>query len=425
MNKLRGKLLNAEPLDLAPLVRGAAGEVPELQPLLEMAVGETALLERTQRMLDMVRAAPPPPAECPSWPLRPWWEPMPAAYAAALLWDVGMGSIRWGGRVRAGSLPPHARESAQTARTVLQRLALPLTIREHALALILHQDKPLRSRASAETLMRLACRLDLRALWRLKGAELAAGPWAVPEERTHALEAFRSRAEELNILGCVPALPLSREEIASCGFAHPRQAHRAANALRYFRLRAGLCEPEWFRERLRWESGQVRGRLNLLVGPAGCGKSLWAARNLAGGRIISSDQMRAELTGDAADQSQNYLVFQRCMDQVRASLRRGETVTFDATNFMEALRHPVVQAARWCAAEIHTFFFDISLEQALKRNQGRARCVPEQVIRRHFRLLTPPALYEADQHWVVDVQGEARLYWPVEPAAARCETASA
>jgi predicted kinase len=246
----------------------------------------------------------------------------------------------------------------------------------------------------------------------LNKAELEASPWAVPQERWQELETFRARAEELGAFGAPPAPPLTRSDIAALGFEAPAEAHRAANALRYFRLRSGLLEEEWFRERLRWESQQPRGRLNLLIGPAGSGKSMWAQEHMAHTRVVSSDRMRAILTGDPADQSQNYLVFQRCMDQLRTHLKRGEAVTFDATNYMEELRESPIRVARWCAAEIHSYFFDVTLETALKRNEIRSRRVPEQVIRRHYRLLTPPALYEADWQWVVDSEGRLELLWP-------------
>jgi protein phosphatase len=174
-----------------------------------------------------------------------------------------------------------------------------------------------------------------------------------------------------------------------------------------------MTEPDWFAERLRLEAGRPSGRLHLLIGPAGCGKSSWAESELSGTALVSSDRMREELTGDPNDQSQNYLVFQRCMDRVRRLLGEGREVTFDATNCTESLRSMPVQAARWSGAEVSSYFFDVGVEAALERNRGRARVVPESVVRRHCRLLTPPALYEADRHFLVDAEGRARAYWPV------------
>jgi predicted kinase len=317
------------------------------------------------------------------------------------------------------ALPPHARESAKTARDVLRRIGVPFTMREHAVALILNHRKPEGLAGSlAETHMRLACQLDLRCLHHLAEAELRARGASESCDEQRRLDAFRRRAEELGVFGSPPEPPLGADEIARLSLGPARETHRAANALRYFRLCAGLADTQWARDRLHIESAQPRGRLNLLIGPAGSGKSAWAEQHLSHTTIISSDLMRRELTGDPADQSQNYLVFQRCRDKARSLLRQGAAVTFDATNYMEDLRELPVQAARWCAAEIHAYFIDTSLETALKRNLSRTRLVPEQVIQRHYRLLTPPALYEADQHWVVGEDGAARLYWPTDSGAA-------
>ena len=404
MEELRDKLTGAAPLDVGAELQRLGQKAPELLHLRELSLRGVPLICRVQRALDALRLTP-CPATAPG-PWQPWWTPVPALYAAALLRYAGLG------RVGAGeALTPHARDSATIARGLLRRIGFPFTDREHAVALILHQCRPadlISSGAPPETYMRLACRVDLHSLSRL----CAADPDAELRPR---LEAFCKRAEELGALYGPPAPPVEMQRIADLGFEDADDAHRVANALRYFRLRAGLVEPQWFEERLRQERRRPRGRLNLLIGPAGCGKSRWALENMADTRIISSDRMRTELTGDPADQSQNYLAFQRCMDQVRALLKDGETVTFDATNCSEDLRDMPVQAARWSGAAIHSYFFDVDLETALSQNRTRERQVPEPAIRRHFHLLTPPALYEADWHQVVDDGGRAQLYWPVRP----------
>ena len=416
MRELRDQLIGVEPLDAAVALKSLGQPAAELLHVQDPSFGGVPLISRIQRTLDAVRQhPPPPPVPSETWPSRPWWMPMPALYVAALLQHVGLGSLSCGGRTRAGALPSHARESAKVARALLRRLGLPFTVREHAVALILHQRKPfalVSSGAPAETYMRLACRLHVGSLYQLALADLATGPQDTAAAQRLRLEVFRARADELAVLSAPPAPPVSMEELAALGFGAPEEAHRAANAMRYFRLRARLAEPEWFMERLRHERQRPCGRLNLLIGPAGSGKSSWAKRNVAATRIVSSDRMRAELTGDPADQSQNYLVFQRCMDQIRGLLKQGETVTFDATNYSEELRDMPVQAARWSGAEVHSYFFDMSLQAALELNRTRKRQVPESVIRRHFRLFTPPALYEADCQWVVDREGTAQLYWP-------------
>jgi len=423
MKQFRDSVLSGGPLELGDVLRREAAELPELLSLLELSVAGLPLLEVVQRTLDALRLDPPLLAAC-AGPCRPWWTPMPSVYVAALFCHVGLGSLRCSAATARGTMPPHARESAALARAAMWKLQLPFEVREHALALILSYRQPenlVGSDAPLEAYMRLACRLDLRALYRLRSAELAALPEGMAARLRPRLEAFRARAQEAGVFGLAPSVPISSDQFATLGYLTARAVHRAANALRYFRLRTGLVDGEWLADRLAQESRRPQGRLNLLVGPAGCGKSTWAEQHLAHAPIVSSDRMREELTGDPADQSQNYLVFQRCIGRLRDALRNGEVVTFDATNYMEGLRALPVQAARWSGAEIHSFYFDVGLETVLERNRRRVRRVPEHVIRRQFRLLTPPALYEADQHWRVDEAGSVRLYWPLDPPQAHAQ----
>ncbi|MHC4591216.1 MAG: AAA family ATPase [Planctomycetota bacterium] len=410
-------LAGSERLDLAALVARSGDEFSFLARLQQFPWGDGSLLQLTQAATDALLEAPPPePAPAPESTADPWWRPMPAAYVAALFQHAGLPEVSSPEAGRAEIMPPHARESAWIAREFLRGQGLPFEVREHAAALILGRDKPaglLGSGAPAEAYMKLACSLDLRALYHLRRADLQAVSGGDDDSAAKRLESFRERAEQLGVFGAPPESPPDRNRAREAGFEEPREQHRVLNALRYFQLVARIHEEDWYLERLRLEKEQPRGRLHLLVGPAGCGKSSWAREHLAESTIISSDRMREELTGDPADQSQNYLVFQRCMDRMRERLREGREVTFDATNYSEELRSMPVQAARWSAAEIVSYLFDVSLDDALERNQQRARSVPASVIRRQHRLLQPPTLYEADRHVVVDSDGGTTVYWPV------------
>jgi protein phosphatase len=417
MRSLLESLANAERLDLAAALERRPDAFPFLRALSEFPCGERSLLEHTQAVMDALLDEPPPECSAATVARRPWWRAMPAAYVAALFQHVGLPEVcspRPGPkRLRV----PHARESVRLVRDLLRGEGVPFTVREHVVALILARPKPaslVRAGAPVETYRRLSCALDLRALYHLARAELKAAPGEDLEQEAGTLEAFRERAEVAGAFGAPYGGPLPEERVRQLGFEEPRERHRALNALRYFELVARMAEGEWFEERLRQERKEPLGRLHLLVGIAGCGKSSWAREHLARTQIVSSDRMREELTGDPADQSQNYLVFQRCMDRIRDRLREGGEVTFDATNYSEKLRSAPVQAARWVGAEVGAYFFDLALSEAMARDRERRRSVPDDVIRRQHRLLEPPALYEADRHFVVDADGEARLYWPVE-----------
>ncbi|MFO7957350.1 MAG: AAA family ATPase [Candidatus Brocadiia bacterium] len=379
-----------------------------LARLQDYHINDQPLLECIRRTVEALFEDPPPEPEGEGATMRPWWSPTPAACLAALMRHAALPPVA----DPDGGMPPHAKQSASMARELLRTAGCPFEVREHTVALIRNARKPdslLGSGALAETYMQFACGLDLRTLYSLRMAEAHV---ANDEDEQGRLEAFHEHVEQLGVFAAPPAPPLSPQEVAELGYDDPAERHRALNALRYFRLVARMTEPDWYAERLREERGREPCRLNVVVGPAGSGKSTWVHEHLSDTVIVSSDRMRRELTGDPADQSQNYLVFQRCMDRIREELHRGREVTFDATNYSEKLRTMPLQAGRWSGAEICSYLMDVGLREALRRNEERERRVPEDVIRRHYRGLELPALYEADRHFVVGPDGKARQYWP-------------
>jgi predicted kinase len=423
MSQPNEKLPDGVPPEADELLERLRTHFPQLRALQRFRRRGIPLDELARRTFESLRRSPPPQSQTPPEHSPPWWQSGPATCQAAVFCHVGLGVLDSPKSSSPEALPPHAAESAQLAREILRHLEVPFTVREHALALIRNFRRPenlVGSGSPDETYLRLACTLDLRCLHALKLTELQSLPeedGETVEKQQKRLATFRERAESLSIFGLVPASPLPLETIREHGFSDAETEHRMVNALRFLRLKAGIDEADTLRDRLQAPEEKRGRKVHLLVGPAGSGKSSWARENLDHTRIVSSDQMREELTGDPSDQSQNYLVFERCMTRVRHFLEQGEPVTFDATNYREDLRDQPVQTARWCGAEIHSYYFDIPLETALDRNQSRPRRVPEHVIRRHYRLMTPPALYESDQHHVVDQHGHCTLYWPPKPSS--------
>ncbi len=91
-----------------------------------------------------------------------------------------------------------------------------------------------------------------------------------------------------------------------------------------FVLQCAYNEVETFK--FHWT---IRYPLTVLVGPSGSGKSTLVGN---GSAVISSDQLRIDLTGDMADQSQNDRVFGTMRELAIARLRLGLPVIIDATN---------------------------------------------------------------------------------------------
>ncbi len=133
----------------------------------------------------------------------------------------------------------------------------------------------------------------------------------------------------------------------------------------------------------------AKPRLTLLVGLPGSGKSTWAARQP--GIVLSSDSLRALLSGDETNQAIHGAVFRTLRFLLRERLRLGQSHTIlDATNLLRKHRRPFLKIAAQYGAETEAVFFDVPLALALARNAARNRVVPPEVIREMAAQLQPP-----------------------------------
>jgi predicted kinase len=132
--------------------------------------------------------------------------------------------------------------------------------------------------------------------------------------------------------------------------------------------------------------------LAVMIGISGSGKSTFAngLKTSIGAELIETDAIREELTGDAADQSQNYRVFQIAKQRVSSLLSQGKNVIIDATSVSEKDRKDWVEIGKKNNAELRAYFVNVPVEVAKKRNKSRTRQVPEDVIDRQSSRLQVP-----------------------------------
>lgn len=130
------------------------------------------------------------------------------------------------------------------------------------------------------------------------------------------------------------------------------------------------------------------GTLVLLVGPAGSGKSTWAAAHRRPTEIVSSDALRAAVCDDPGDQDANADAFRILHAIVRARLARGRTAVVDATNLTDGARRPLLALAARFERPVVAIVFRTPLDVCLARNAARSeRRVPEDVVRQHHGAL--------------------------------------
>ncbi len=128
--------------------------------------------------------------------------------------------------------------------------------------------------------------------------------------------------------------------------------------------------------------------LVLLIGPAGAGKSTFAARHFRPTEIVSSDHCRALISDDEGDQSVTRAAFSLLHHIVRERLRLGRLTVVDATNLQTSARYPLLRMAHFFGLPVIAIVFKVSLETCLTRNLTRHnRQVIEEAIRKHVQEL--------------------------------------
>ena len=141
--------------------------------------------------------------------------------------------------------------------------------------------------------------------------------------------------------------------------------------------------------------------LVVLIGAAGSGKSTLAARLFAPRELLSSDELREAVSGDAADQRATRPAFAILHREVRRRLDAGRLVVVDATNVERSARLSLVRIARAAGAPTIAIAWAVPAAEAHARNAGRTgRVVPAAVVDRHLDRLaglgdTPAAISAA------------------------------
>lgn len=123
-----------------------------------------------------------------------------------------------------------------------------------------------------------------------------------------------------------------------------------------------------------------RNTLVVLCGPAGCGKSTWAARHFSPTQIVSSDWCRAIVSDDAANQQATPQAFDLMNFIIGQRLARGRLTVADATSVTRQDRKQFLKIARRLNFHAALVVFHIPLDVCLARNSKRDRVVPRQAI---------------------------------------------
>lgn len=121
--------------------------------------------------------------------------------------------------------------------------------------------------------------------------------------------------------------------------------------------------------------------LVLLIGPAGAGKSTFAAAHFRPVEIVSSDHLRGLLANDPADQTASADAFRILTLMVAGRLKRRLTTVVDATSLRAENRRRYRQLAARHGVPVVAIAFDLEAATLHERNRGRhERVVDEEIV---------------------------------------------
>lgn len=116
--------------------------------------------------------------------------------------------------------------------------------------------------------------------------------------------------------------------------------------------------------------------LVLLVGPAGSGKSTWAASRYRSTQVVSCDGLRAAVADDESDQRATADAVDLLHALTAARLRHGRLTVIDATNAARSARAALLAIAAAAAVPAHAVVFTTAAAVCLARNATRSP-IPE------------------------------------------------
>lgn len=137
-------------------------------------------------------------------------------------------------------------------------------------------------------------------------------------------------------------------------------------------------------------------KLYVMIGLPASGKST-IAKEIAkqeNAEIISTDELRKELLNDINSQENNNLIFTEAENRLKANIKNGKNVIFDATNINYKKRRHLLNRFNKYNVEKIAILVATPYEECLERNAKRERKVPEEVITRMYHNFYIPQYYE-------------------------------
>ena len=152
-------------------------------------------------------------------------------------------------------------------------------------------------------------------------------------------------------------------------------------------------------------------QLYIVCGPSGLGKTTWIREQHPDAVVISMDEVRAELTGSASNQSENRKVFQVSFERLKRLLTTSHAIVWDATSIRKVHRERLTSLAYQYRAFVRIDVLCAPPHVAFARNRSRERQVSREVISHQYERWEWPTADEAHEvgYWFIDERGRWQL----------------
>lgn len=157
--------------------------------------------------------------------------------------------------------------------------------------------------------------------------------------------------------------------------------------------------------------------LVVLVGPAGAGKSTWAAAGYRDAEVVSSDALRERVGTGPADLDAGDDAFAVLEAIVAARLRRGLTTVVDTLGLDTTRRRAWLAAGRAAEIPCVAAVFDTPGELCRARNRQRDRPVPARALTSQLRRMRAASAEITDESWDLVVREDGGPAPVVPPAS--------
>jgi len=163
--------------------------------------------------------------------------------------------------------------------------------------------------------------------------------------------------------------------------------------------------------------------LVVLVGPSGSGKSTWAAARYRQSEIVGSDQLRGIVGSGEHDLDASADAF-ALLDQIAAArLRRGLNTVVDTLGLDAERRRYHLGLARRAGLPAVAVLFGTEAAECRRRNRGRARPVPADVLDSQLRRMPDAAAEIAAEGWIMVSEADDAAPEPSHTAGSQAAAA--